>query len=178
MSQLLSKKRLMVPTSLHLVSMQEDTPAPGESCGCSEWVLIHMARTLRRAMVRIQGILQEALKHEHLTLGLEVCQPDLGWSFTGSRADFSRRDRPPKDPGTCLLGFTLTPGPELPLRSLYKRWPASVRRCLHIHPDTMMLKELRIAKARGRRAIEERQNNGCLVESYSGLRKYLTCLLF
>lgn len=67
MSQLLSKRRLLVPTSLQLISMQEDTLAPGESCGSSEWVIIGVARTLRRASAHIPGMLQAALKYEHLS---------------------------------------------------------------------------------------------------------------
>jgi len=81
MPQLLSKKRLMVPTSLPQISMQEDTLAPGESCGCSEWVLICMARAPRAATAHVRGTLQVALKCEHLSWVPRVWQPDLSWSL-------------------------------------------------------------------------------------------------
>lgn len=142
--QLFIKKRLQVPIPLHLISMQENMLAPDESCSCSEWVLIHMARTLRRAMAHMQGsskMWASLLGAWDLAASSQVeFQRRENWGF--HHLGFLRRDSPPRDTATCVLGFTLAPGPEL--RSLYRSWPAFAHTPQHNDVKRTML---RIAKA-------------------------------
>lgn len=148
-SQLISKKRLLVPTALHLISMQEDMPAPGERCGCSEWLLTHM---VHQDPEECHGTHP---KHSPGSSKIQV--PLLGSLGSGSlissgvsQEEELRFPSPwfPKE-GQASQGhrylspelYILASGPELPLRGLYRCWPASVRHILHTHPSKMLLKE-------------------------------------